>query len=248
MTVAEWCDMSKYQARRILPLVGNWTPSNWDTSAIDFDKLVAEAEVVVIRLGDGMNLDPCFVRYREALVTRRALWAIYHLHRPEVAAGRQEAFVKQHQPEMPPAGVWGDFEFNNGLTGETYFNNANRYLLGLDNLYDTPTGMYSGAWFLNPILTQAQMARWAWRKSWFASYPNLSIPSGWRDAPRQYVLHQYTDRRVWPGLPRPADANWRNPAVPLSALLFVTPPPPPPADTLAADIAGHARAVLGLVD
>src|SRR4026209_236001 len=111
-------DISKWQARRINPFTGLWDPANWDTSAIDFDKLVAEAELVIIRIGDGLNLDPCFLRYRDALRVRNAAWAIYHLHRPSIPPGQQVEFCLLHQSERPPGGVWGDLEFNEGGTGE----------------------------------------------------------------------------------------------------------------------------------
>lgn len=227
-----WLDMSKYQARRINLLTGSWDPANYDISRIDWDKLVAEAEGILIRIGDGLHLDPCFARYRDALRSRNALWGIYHLHRPSILAGQQVAFCLLNQAECPPAGVWGDLEVAEGKAGEGYFALADAYLRGLDQAFATGAGMYSARWFLNSVLSDTQQRRWVGRKVWWASYAGLLIPAGWSEADPVYHLHQFTDAWSWAGLPRPADASRRNPAVPLADLLPGRLPPPLDEDIL----------------
>ena len=228
-------DQSKYQARRINPLTGNWDPANWDTSRINYDAIAEEAEVVIIRVGDGLNLDPCFERFRAEYERRNVLWGIYHLHRPSVSPEAQVAFIRQHQPLLPPAGVWPDLEFEEGRTGEAYYARTNPYLTGLDLAYAVTVGLYSAAWFLNKVLSPAIQRRWRHRLGWWASYPNLYIPWGWADADPTYGLHQYTSEKVWRGLPKPADASNRNPLLPLPDLLrrvtgrVAAPVPVPPA-------------------
>lgn len=235
-----WLDISKYQARRINPLTGNWDPLNWDVSRINWDKIVAEAEVTIIRLGDGLNLDPCFVRFRAELERRDALWGIYHLHRPSKAPRDQANFITLHQPHLPPAGVWPDLEVTEGYVGLGYFNRVDPYLLALDTWYKTVCGLYSAQWFLDGILPVELQRRWFHRIGWWASYPSLRIPAGWAAADPPYGVHQYTDRRVWQGLPNPADASNRNPAVPLGNIIPVSPAPTIPAGEYGTRIGIHA--------
>lgn len=225
-----WLDMAKYQARRRNLLTGNWDPDNWDTSHIIYDAIQDQAEGVIIRLGDGLNLDPCFERFREAFERRGMLWAVYHLHRPNVSPEAQVAFILHHLPALPPAGVWADLEVDAGYTGLAYFARTNPYLLELDEAYHRLTGVYSGAWFLDPLLPRDIQRAWRDRPGWWASYPNLHVPTGWAEADPPYILHQFTSSYLWAGLERPADASWRNPAVPREALM-TTPPPRVGVDT-----------------
>lgn len=221
-----WLDISKYQARRINLLTGNWDPANWDPSRLDWDKIAAEAEGIIIRVGDGLNLDPCFERYRVQAIARGMRWGIYHLHRPTVNPSQQVAFIHEHQRELPPAGVWADLESSDGTGGQAYFDRTNPYLLGLDAVYGALTGIYSGAWFLDPLLPPAIQRVWSTRKGWWASYPGLSVPQGWAEAEHPYVLHQWTDAYPWKGLPKPADASRPNPVLSLADILPGPPPVP----------------------
>lgn len=236
----DWLDISKYQARRLNPFTGNWDPANWDISRINFDAIVEAAEAVVIRLGDGLNLDPCFTRFRAELERRGAVWAIYHLHRPNISAIEQVAFILDHQTTLPPAGVLPDLEVNAGYTGEAYFARTDPYLRGLDEGYGRVCDIYSAQWFLDGILSATIQRRWAFRDGWWASYPALRIPAGWAAVDPPYALHQYTNRKVWPGLPNPADASYRNPQVPLEAMLITPPSPTIPGGDVGTRIGIHA--------
>lgn len=202
-------DSSKYQVRRLDPSQGNWDPANyvvdWDWDAVARN----EADVIIVRIGDGPNKDPVFDRLRAGLERINKRWGFYHLFRPNVSVTTQLSLIWSWCNVLPPAGVWPDLEVLGGLAPRSaaLFEACNSYMLGLDNLYKIICGLYSANWFLQPNFTREQLERWAHRAGWFAGYPNLTVPEAWKDQDPPYVLHQFTDSFMFGGIPRKADAN-----------------------------------------
>ena len=215
MTTPTIADISKYQAERLDPNRGNWDAANWDTSRIDWERFLESPdspEAVIVRVGDGENLDPCFFRFMEQIHLRNKPWGIYHLFRPKpltklADALQQARKVREWVKGDPPAGVWADLEVTEKLTGLSIFQSASAYLEELDRLFGAVTGIYSGAWFLDPNITPTQQRTWSHRPGWWSGYPGLYLPSGWKGQGAGYTLHQFTDDHQWPGMPDPSDAS-----------------------------------------
>lgn len=220
-------DGSKYQTQVIDSTVGPFDPDNWIVDW-DWDQVAHnEAEVVIIRLGDGYNLDPVFYRLREGLIRIKKKWGVYFLYRPNLSLDRQMDLIATHQPTLPPAGFWPDLEVTGGLAPRSaaLFSATDTFLQTVDRFYRIICGMYSAAWYLDPNFSKDQqlaLSLQGKRPGWFAGYPNLTIPQGYKDADPDYVLHQFTDSYMFRGVPRRADANRFKPGLDWRSLVIRT--------------------------
>lgn len=119
-------DFSMYQSR----FIGvSGTPDEYDPAkwVVDIDfAAVAASDVfgVIIRVGIGLEKDPCFDRYRAGLKSIGKPWGIYHAYWPSISAITQAQLVSQWCPETPPLGMWGDLE-----AGDANYPDANQYLV-----------------------------------------------------------------------------------------------------------------------
>jgi len=199
-------DSSKYQTRFLGPAnvpPWAWDPLFWDPSVIDWDALAQEADGVILRIADGYNQDPVFQRCLVEVKKHFKWWGVYYFFRPGLDPIRQADLCWEWLPELPPLGVWCDLEDDGALGELALFQKIQAFLGRLDTLYGCTTGIYSGAWFLDPNLSLDRQKLLAHRPGWFAAYPNLRVPRGWST----WTLHQDSDRHPWAGV-GPADHSY----------------------------------------
>lgn len=217
----------------------------------------AGAVAVIVRTNYGLRHDDLVAEHNRradaAGISRMFYW--YPLSRQDPA--EQAALAFQLSGGVRGRRGWLDVEENAQADGaepvfpkfsEALWGHVNTGLMTCDSLTGLLTGVYSSKVKLDSWFTAAQQARWAHRFGWWAHYNmNISmpwIPAGWANKPRKYEMWQ-DQIAPWPGCLAPVDQNRLWPGLTVEELLgaSVPPTPPPPA----ANIADHARAIIGLV-
>lgn len=174
---------------------------------------------VIIRLGIGLELDPCYTRYVTLLQAAGLPWGAYHAYLPWWSAEEQLQLIRSNLPSRPPLGLWEDLE-----AGTDTYAAVLPLLTGCDATYGELTGIYSGGPYLNAHFIPAEQLRLSSRKLWIAGYPNFIKPSaGWQQG-SAYTLHQYTNVYRLPGLPagKLCDMSRLNPSLTMEDLMRTT--------------------------
>lgn len=218
----EWFEVDDLSKHNSQYLGGNtWLPQNFRVD-INFAQAKASGlEGFILRVSYGELKDPCFDRYVDALEATGMAWGIYIYFLPSIDSHRQADLARQWCTKFPRLGVYADFEEDPApFFGNILFQKHEDFLRRLDDNFETVTGIYSRATYMDFLFDSADQLQWRYRRGWWAAPGAMSpnIPSGWMGLSPKYVMHQYTWNGMTPGLPRPHDKNRTAPGAPRSIL------------------------------
>jgi GH25 family lysozyme M1 (1,4-beta-N-acetylmuramidase) len=180
----------------------------WQYVPIDWSEAKSKWQAVIIKEGQGLNVDPLFeAQFRAA--EGQVLRGLYHFFDPDVNAIKSAhscADAAEHAGGYGELGVFLDIEINpSKLDGETYLRNVGSWLYEMGNSLakfgaDVPLCIYTRASFWDPLFFQAKSPRWVAKYPvWVAIYPYDKLP----DFANWYATllsgNHLPDR---PGLPR----------------------------------------------
>lgn len=185
--------------------------SYWqDPSKIDYDKLAAQVDGVIIRCAYGVRKDTAFDRHYQELSSRGVPCGAYHFLVQFKSVDEQLAVVRQAvSGKNLKAGIWLDVELESGADALTR-SQVIEFMTKAEAEFGE-LGIYTGRWCWNPIMGTTNNP-YSSRKLWVGSYTTSPyMPYGWDD----WFIWQYTSSGRLDGyagnldMNRITDENWQ---------------------------------------
>ena len=174
---------------------------------IDWNAVVAAGvEGVIIKISDGQSLEETWWTHHFNAKSHGLAWGVYcysHASTPEEAAAEANEVLYLLQGEMPPLGIWFDFEAPECLAADDPTAICSRFVAKC-NADGHAAGIYASLSTLTDVLELNLLADYVpfWCAQYdercdFKDYYHDKILAGWQYSDSQYIGDTNVDMNEW---------------------------------------------------
>ena len=174
---------------------------------IDWNAVVAAGvEGVIIKISDGQSLEETWWTHHFNAKAYGLAWGVYcysHATTPEEAAAEANEVLYLLQGEMPPLGIWFDFEAPECLAADDPTAICSRFVAKC-NADGYAAGIYASLSTLTDILALKLLADYVpiWCAQYdeecnFKDYYPDKILAGWQYSDKEYIGSTNVDMNEW---------------------------------------------------